>query len=269
MCVIASISHFKMFGLNRNSFFVFNPQKVGPNTPPESGPCSPDAYDPFEPTKSASQSPSHVIHSTNDEPAPTTSEDKTVKSVDLMKALINSKAAQDADNSMLSSTLEGETVKQDSMPVDDANESTFKDKATCDDASVATTKPSTGIHIFSNIKIAGANKETANRIQLTSSQSRANAANVTQTISGTTKTSTPTKQSPMKFGSSLISKLPMPPKLSKPSRHNGNDDNAEVDSPYSPGSSDYEDLFEPPTSTSPTATGNGKKHSRNTRQTGE
>lgn len=31
--------------------------KVGPNTPPESGPCSPDAYDPFEPTKSPSQSP--------------------------------------------------------------------------------------------------------------------------------------------------------------------------------------------------------------------
>lgn len=30
--------------------------KVGPNTPPESA-CSPDAYDPFEPTKSASQSP--------------------------------------------------------------------------------------------------------------------------------------------------------------------------------------------------------------------
>lgn len=30
--------------------------KVGPNTPPESA-CSPDAYDPFEPTKSPSQSP--------------------------------------------------------------------------------------------------------------------------------------------------------------------------------------------------------------------
>ncbi|XP_034663330.1 serine/arginine repetitive matrix protein 2 isoform X1 [Drosophila subobscura] len=32
-------------------------QKIGPNTPPESGPCSPDAYDPFEPTKSPSLSP--------------------------------------------------------------------------------------------------------------------------------------------------------------------------------------------------------------------
>lgn len=36
---------------------VQNQQKVGPNTPPDSGPCSPDAYDPFEPTKSPSQSP--------------------------------------------------------------------------------------------------------------------------------------------------------------------------------------------------------------------
>lgn len=31
--------------------------KIGPNTPPESGPCSPDAYNPFEPTESANASP--------------------------------------------------------------------------------------------------------------------------------------------------------------------------------------------------------------------
>jgi len=36
---------------------LISAQKIGPNTPPESGPCSPDAYDPFEPTKSPSLSP--------------------------------------------------------------------------------------------------------------------------------------------------------------------------------------------------------------------
>ncbi|KAM8703531.1 hypothetical protein ACLKA7_008194 [Drosophila subpalustris] len=36
---------------------LISTQKIGPNTPPESGPCSPDAYDPFEPTKSPSLSP--------------------------------------------------------------------------------------------------------------------------------------------------------------------------------------------------------------------
>lgn len=241
-------------------------QKVGPNTPPESGPCSPDAYDPFEPTKSPSQSPNDVIHSTSDEmpPGPTAGEDKTVKSVDLVMALINSKASLDAANSMLSSTLEGEAIEQDSMPVDEANVSPFKDKPICDDGSGAT-KPSAGIHVFSNIMIAPG-KDTANRMP---SQSRANATSVT-TISASSKTSTPTKQSPMKFGSSLISKLPMPPKLSKATRHNGNDDNADVDSPYSPGSSDYEDLFEPPQISPSPLTGNAKKHgTRTARQPGK
>lgn len=285
--------------------------KVGPNTPPESGPCSPDAYDPFEPTKSPSQSPNDAIHSTNDKlaPAPMVCEDshegcgfecpevldhgtydhsKSMtrhtlqqqqaqqqplqgqwttgkKSVDLVLALINSKASLDAASSMLSSTLEGEAIEKDILPAEEADVSPFKEKPICDDGAGAT-KTSTGIHVFSNIMIAPG-KDTTSRLQLSSSQSR---GNVTGVPTASSKISTPTKASPMKFGSSLISKLPMPPKSSKAGRYNGNDDNADVDSPYSPGSSDYEDLFEPPPiSTSPIA-GIAKKHgSRTARQSGK
>lgn len=191
-----------------------------------------------------------------------------MKSVDLVKALINSKASLDAANSMLSSTLEGEAIEQDLMDVDGANVSPFKDKPNCDDVAGAA-KPSAGIHVFSNIMIAPG-KDTSNRMQLASSQSRTNVTSATA-ISASSKISTPTKQSPMKYGSSLISKLPLPPKSSKAARHNGNDDNVDgVDSPYSPGSSDYEDLFEPPPISPSPMTGNAKKHgTRTARQPGE
>lgn len=55
--------------------------KVGPNTPPESGPCSPDAYDPFEPTKSASQSPEN--HSNNCDSSPNDRDDAHASKSDI------------------------------------------------------------------------------------------------------------------------------------------------------------------------------------------
>lgn len=261
-------------------------QKIGPNTPPESGPCSPDVYDPFEPTKSASQSPNDAMHSrTNDNDdlpnAGASSNldesnkfDKPVKPVDLVIALINSKASMDAANSMLSSTLEGDAIEKD-LQKTDSTVSPSKDKQMSDE-----TQKSSGIHVFSNIMLASA-KDNTNRVQSQATQARTNTLMPLPMLSLTTSansisvskvtiSSTPTKQSPMKYvsGSSLITKLPMPPKLTKPMRHNGNDDNMDIESPYSPGSSDYEDLFEPPQLTPPATSnvnsGHLKKHTTRT-----
>lgn len=225
-------------------------QKVGPNTPP-GGPCSPDVYDPFEPTKSASQSPNDSIHDTVDEaPTSATDDGKSTKSVDLSMALINSKASMDAANSLLSSTLGGEGMEAD-IPNDDSNVSPYKDKPIDDGFRENAAPKSSGIHVFSNVLLTPA-KDTS-RLQTQPSQSRTS----NLTITNLSNSASASKQSPLKYSSgSIISKLPLP-KITKPQRHNGNDDNMDIESPYSPGSSDYEDWFEPPPNSPPT---HGGKH---------
>lgn len=234
---------------------VQNQPKVGPNTPPDSGPCSPDVYDPFEPTKSPSQSPLHSMTATDDDQQSKNADDssKAVKPVDLKMALINSKASTDAASLMLSSTLEGETAKND-ISIDESNVSPYKEKPI---EEAPAPKPS-GIHVFSNVLLTPAKTTTTQQ-----SQSRTTLSTSVSSSKATISGTTPSKQ-PLKYTTgSLISKLPMPPKVSKPTRHNGNDDNMDIESPYSPGSSDYEDWFEPPQA-SPQAGatgGHSKKHS--------
>ncbi|XP_031626416.1 PHD and RING finger domain-containing protein 1 isoform X2 [Contarinia nasturtii] len=231
-------------------------QKVGPNTPP-GGPCSPDVYDPFEPTKSASQSPTDSIHDTVDEaPTSATDDGKSTKSVDLSMALINSKASMDAANSLLSSTLGGEDMET-ALPNDESNVSPYKDKPIDDGFRESAATKSSGIHVFSNVLLTPA--KDSSRLQPQPSQSRTS----NLTITNLSNSASVSKQSPLKYTSgSIISKLPLP-KIAKPQRHNGNDDNMDIESPYSPGSSDYEDWFEPPPNSPPTHTG-GKHGSRQT-----
>lgn len=243
-------------------------QKVGPNTPPESGPCSPDAYDPFEPTKSPSQSPNDIIHSANSEmPSSNAAADdpsKQAKPVDLKIAFISSKASLDSATAMLNSTLEGDVSDDVLIIPDEASVSPFKDAGASDEP-----KASGGIHVVSNILITSG-KDTTTRV--TAHQTQTRASTLTTNATSSSKTSaTPSKASPVKFGSSLISKLPLPPKPSKSGRHNGNDDNMDIESPYSPGSSDYEDLFEPPPMSPPanslgpsTSAAAAKKHASRT-----
>ncbi|KAJ6635807.1 Splicing factor, arginine/serine-rich 19, partial [Pseudolycoriella hygida] len=238
--------------------------KVGPNTPPESGPCSPDAYDPFEPTKSASQSPEirsdNCDSSPNDRDEVHTSksdisttqddkqqqqqqqQDKVIKPVDLTIALINSKASMDAAHSLLSSTLEGGVNESDIID-DDVQILSPNDKS--DDIP----KPQT-INVISNVILSHPKESMRQR---SGGLALPNFGNSAISPAKTNPSSSTPKQSPMKqkFSSaSLISKLPLP-KTSKSvgiNRHNGgNDENMDVDgSPYSPDSSDYDDLFEPP-----------------------
>lgn len=234
-----------------------NQQKIGPNTPP--GPCSPDVYDPFEPTKSPSQSPSDSIHNTADE-APTSAADdgKSTKPVDLSMALINSKASIDAANSLLSSTLGGEDMDITDLPNDESNVSPYKDKVIDDGFRESAAPKSSGIHVFSNVLLTPA--KDSSRMQTQPSQSRSSTLAITN-LSTSVSSISVSKQSPMKYSSgSIISKLPLP-KISKPQRHNGNDDNMDIESPYSPGSSDYEDWFEPPQNSPPTNTHSSSKHS--------
>lgn len=175
-------------------------------------------------------------------------------------AFMNSKASIDAAASMLSSTLEGEAI-ENNLPTDEPNVSPYKEKPIEENAHevTATTTKSSGIHVYSNILLAPA-KDGASRLQQSqASQSRTITVTL-PTLTTTVNSISSTKQSPLKYSSgSIISKLPLP-KISKPSRHNGNDDNMEIESPYSPGSSDYEDLFEPPQN-SPSTSAHVKKHS--------
>lgn len=268
---------------------LLSQQKVGPNTPPDSGPCSPDVYDPFEPTKSPSPYPDDDECQGNDKQnvgsASASDEnnkfDKPLKPVDVKLAFINSKASLDAANSMLSTTLEGDIIESETISNDQVM-SPYKEKTVPDDMPPKTTS---GIQVFSNILITPGKDSTTRsqqpiRAPLLSLPlpSLSAATNLTaiglaksatslssSTLTQKQQSSSSVKQSPMKYlsGSSLISKLPLPPKISKSStRHNGNDD-MELESPYSPGSSDYEDLFEPPSSSpQPLASSQGASHSK-------
>lgn len=230
-------------------------QKVGPNTPPgPCSPCSPDVYDPFEPTKSPSQSPVDSLHDdADDAQTSATDEGKSTKPVDLSMALITSKASIDAASSLLSSTLGGEDIETD-IPKDDSNVSPFKDKPNDDGFRDSAGSKSAGIHVFSNVLLT-----SAKNIQNQPSQLRASTLTITN-LSTSVSSIAASKQSPMKYSSgSIISKLPLP-KVAKPQRHNGNDDNMDIESPYSPGSSDYEDWFEPPQNSPPTGAHSSNKH---------
>lgn len=282
--------------LNANDSAIQQLNKVGPNTP-ESGPCSPDAYDPFEPTKSPSQSPDHHQISDNCDSSPNDRDDsrmekcdistnqqddkmqqqqvkiffffqnsieltcnfqlqqqqqqqqeKIVKPVDLTIALINSKASMDAAHSLLSSTLEGGV--NESENIDDYVQIL---SPTGGSKSDDIPKPQT-INVISNVILSHA-KEPMRQQRSTGGLPLPSFSTTIATISpakANQSSSTP-KQSPMKpkfTSASLISKLPLPkpPPVGQVNRHNGgNDENMEIDgSPYSPDSSDYDDLFEPP-----------------------
>lgn len=175
-------------------------------------------------------------------------QEKAVKPVDLTIALINSKASMDAAHSLLSSTLEGGVNESEAID-DDVQILSPNDES--DDIP----KPQT-INVISNVLLSHPKDSIRQRsggLALPTFSSSAISPAKTNASSSTPK------QSPMKpkFSSaSLITKLPLP-KPSKPlaatSRHNGgNDENMDIDpSPYSPDSSDYDDLFEPPTASPP------------------
>lgn len=148
----------------------------------------------------------------------------------------------DAAHSLLSSTLEG-GVNESEIIDDDVR--ILSPIEIIDDIP----KPQT-INVLSNVILSHSKESIRQRSAgLAIPSFSSSAISPAKTVASS---STP-KQSPMKpkfSATSIISKLPLP-KPSKPitvSRHNGgNDENMDIDvSPYSPDSSDYDGLFEPP-----------------------
>lgn len=162
----------------------------------------------------------------------------------------------DAAHSLLSSTLEGGVNESEIIDDDDDDDDVQILSPT--DNSDDIPKPQT-INVISNVILSHPKESMRQRSGGLSLPSFSSSA-----ISPAKSSSTP-KQSPMKpkfSGASLISKLPLP-KPSKPvavNRHNGgNDENMDIDvSPYSPDSSDYDDLFEPPNISPPSHQKKGK-----------
>lgn len=257
----------------------------GPNTPPEppnSPPSSPDAYDPFDPTKSRSPTPepqnnqmdtAQNIDGTNEiENRSDNQEKSALQTGDVTKAHSPTSTGADIQAADSQSSIRGNSPDSKSPEcsigvvinqVVQIQTSTFN---------TSTTKPAAPTTAYSSSSsIVTSTPTIANltpRVNILSSTVLTSnvVSSVPQRIvlPNTTKSS-PVKVSPSKPPIKSTPIKPMPAKniMSKNNSNksnrksvnrnqNGNDviDVLDFDSPYSPGSSDYEDLFEPPVETS-------------------
>lgn len=224
--------------------------KIGPNTPPDPILNSPDAYDPFEPTKSASNSPIPADTSTNGNLSDSNVvssmdvsidenqlnlKEKPMNPVDLVMSLIHNKSHQDISNTSIDSFTNS---------VDNQNDLTNQSSSPTDNQK--SDDHSKNINVLSQIILQSGSSEVGQQQQR--NQFLLPTVTTTTTTRSPAKSSQPlaSKPSPMKQQtSSNISKLPLPQKSSQ-NRNTGVGDDMELESPYSPGSSDYDDLFEPP-----------------------
>lgn len=236
----------------------------GPNTPseepPTSPPSSPDAYDPFEPTKSRSPTPEPEVSLTVGEEHDTQGDvvdlEKPGQSPDVTKSLTPPVPdIQPADSQSSIQEISESKTPEDPRP----NQQTVVTKPI---AQTVPFSPATQPALAAVIPVSST--VTISRINILSSAMLTPAAQVKPSPVKISPTKAPVKSTPIK---------PMQSKTVKKKQQNGNnaDDtvNLDFDSPYSPGSSDYEDLFEPPP-TEPTvkaksagtkAKGAGKKSS--------
>lgn len=243
----------------------------GPNTPPEppnSPPSSPDVYDPFEPTKSRSPTPDPM---------------QTVQSnMSINESTLESRAAIELLEKSINPT-NPELIKSLTPPIADVQpaDSQSSIQATPESnigksperigvvinqtvqPSLSTSKPVAQTTPFSSVPTS---LITSTPVSSNLAPSRINILNSTiitpphvvssvpqRIILPNQVKSSPVKISPTKAAIKSTPIKPMPNKNNKSATtrknwtQNGSDDpNLDFDSPYSPGSSDYEDLFEPP-----------------------
>lgn len=210
---------------------------VGPNTPPEPAPQSPspDVYDPFEPTKSPSPSPSRRDN-------------------------VSIERLSDLDDAVLPSSS-GKPDGPDSGTVGDPK----ADSQNQDEAMNGEPDAPRGnkITILSNIVISQPSNSASGVVSGSGvvSASQNNGGDDSDVIfddfvsssapvpsSNVGYNSTANQSNPIKSystaanSSSLISKLPLPPGATAGQKFN--DFINPTDSPYSPGASDFDDLFE-------------------------
>ncbi|KAJ8915230.1 hypothetical protein NQ315_015453 [Exocentrus adspersus] len=245
----------------------------GPNTPPEppnSPPSSPDVYDPFEPTKSRSPTP---------EPMQTTQSNAS-----LAESTLESRAAIELLEKSINPT-NPELIKSLTPPIADVqpadSQSSIQATPESDGGksperinvvinqtvqpTIAASKPVAQTTPFSSVPTS---MITSTPVSSNVASSRINVLNSTiitpphvvsslpqRIILPNQVKSSPVKISPTKPTIKSTPIKPMPNKNSKPTTtrkswaQNGSsveDPVLDFDSPYSPGSSDYEDLFEPP-----------------------
>ncbi|XP_055593418.1 serine/arginine repetitive matrix protein 2-like [Uranotaenia lowii] len=216
-----------------------NYNMVGPNTPPEPAPQSPspDVYDPFEPTKSPSPSPPRRDN-------------------------VSIERLSDLDDAVLPSSS-GKIDGPDSGTGNDLK----ADSQNQDDGMNGEPEPPRGnkITIISNIILSQANNNSSQQGVVSGSgvsASQNNTGDDSDVIfddfvsssapapSNNTGYNNTSSSNPIKSystapanSSSLISKLPLPPGASAAGQKFGDFINP-TDSPYSPGASDFDDLFE-------------------------
>lgn len=232
---------------------VSHVQHIGPNTPPDpepasppaspprspanSPPSSPDAYDPFEPTKSRSPTP---------EPISTT-----------QISSITSMHQESTSVENVSTTTDARVVQ--TLPVADIQPADSQSglpmsPETCN----KTPDQSVGLNVInqmlqtSNKNVQSTSQALATSTPVTSTlpQTRINILNTTvignssnipqRTVPPAVVKQSPAKISPTKQTAKTSPVKPMQKKTMKVGEV------IDLDSPYSPGSSDYEDLFEPP-----------------------
>ncbi|KAI4458625.1 phd and ring finger domain-containing protein 1 [Holotrichia oblita] len=241
----------------------------GPNTPPEppnSPPSSPDVYDPFEPTKSRSPTPEplppavqlsstsqndsvreeSLIDSRNDD-------DETIDQSHTPPAITDIQPADSQCSNMKPLSPEKSPEQHIGVVINRVVQS---------QAAIFPTVASKTITSFSNASIVTSTPMVPPRINILSSTvltptTIASALPQRIVLPNTTKSS-PVKVSPNKLPIKSTPIKPMPAKnlmnksnksSRKSNNHAGNENYdalLDFESPYSPGSSDYEDLFEPP-----------------------
>ncbi|KAK9879327.1 hypothetical protein WA026_004179 [Henosepilachna vigintioctopunctata] len=227
----------------------------GPNTPPEppnSPPSSPDAYDPFEPTKSRSPSPDPVVVNTIEDTEKRNSlSDHSIEKSTTIPSLTPPIADIQPADSQSSLQISRDSSKSPDELGRNVQPSVSK-------SVVQPTPFSTGSAVLTSTPVSS-NSGPA-RINILSSTILSNVSStIPQRIVLPNVKLSPVKISPVKNVVKSTPIKPMPNKnstntnvksKSKNSQQNGNDSSEVIsldfDSPYSPGSSDYEDLFEPP-----------------------
>lgn len=228
-------------------------QKIGPNTPPEPTPKSPDVYDPFEPTKSPSEHSGHDDdddHPMDDGPPSRSSTppleeteanlskeaaEKNAASmnpVDLVMSLINKNSIQQSHDGDTNNTITIESMDEIKDSTQDDGEKQIQVLS-----QVVVTPMKGGGTQYSLHPASRTSASTTTPLKTPTRSPATYKPSGTQGGAGTNKNKI--------HSGSIISKLPLPrkPETSAP---------IEIDSPYSPGSCDFDDLFEPPSSTTDT-----------------
>lgn len=247
----------------------------GPNTPPDppnSPPSSPDAYDPFDPTKSRSPTPEPVQTNTQSNSI-SVDNSRSDSRLELRPAELTDKAntptrqtTPDVSKSHTPPLLETQPDSQSSILTN-----TPDNRPTSPDVSITavvqsqnsifpniTVKPVASTVPYSSTSapplITSTPVSSASRINILSS-TILTPPHVVSSVQQRIVLPNKVKSSPVKAPIKSTPIKPMPTKnvLNKakqqtPIRKTASNEviNLDFDSPYSPGSSDYEDLFEPP-----------------------